>query len=111
MRAVVISPDNTISIKELAGYEGLVEAVGGDIQLLHFGDNATSYVNEYGKIEGLPSNLLATFLCHHFDVGLLPGDVISGVMVVVGPLDDEGDLTDVMDDTIDAILTMVKAYG
>jgi hypothetical protein len=67
----------------------LQEAVGGFIEALPLpefitgADGATCYINEEGKLEGLPFNGRATdFLVP--GVGLFWGDAIVGPMVVVG---------------------------
>lgn len=65
--------------------------VGGYIEALH-GDGWVMWLDEDGKTkEGYGVNVLATALTR--DLGLMPGDLIVGDVVVTGALDHEGELT------------------
>ena len=54
-----------------------------------------AYVDEEGKIKGLPINVAATTLAKR--LGWPEGDYLVGTVVFVGPADEEGDDTDVPD--------------
>jgi hypothetical protein len=72
-----------------ASLAALQAAVGGWIEAVSLppfvtdADRATAYVNEEGKLEGLPPNYLATDVMVP-GVGLMWGDYIAGPMVVCG---------------------------
>lgn len=99
MKAVLIQADGTVRRADLPDYQALNKAVGGYIELINFGDTGHfAYLNEDGIALGLPYNDKATKLCYKHNVGLIPGDFIKGTMVVVGPVDDEGNETDVSEE-------------
>lgn len=65
----------------------LQEAVGGYIEAVGVNDGYTIYLNEEGKLDGLPLNEQATRLTRGI---LSPFDLVAGDVVLAGPLDDEG---------------------
>ena len=76
-----------------AGLDGMKEAVGGGYIEGIGGDGWTGYCDEEGKINGLPVNVRATPLARV--LGWPAGDVLCGPVVFLGPVDDEGEETDV----------------
>lgn len=92
MQVAIIPADisQPIRFEDLtAGLGPMQEAVGGDIQMV--GLRAASlnmYINENGKMEGLPANHRATILSHWAEA-IRHDDVIAGDVVLVGPTDDE----------------------
>ena len=94
MKAILVTVGGEVHEIEISGYEDLRAACGGYIECLQMRGHS-AYVNEEGKLMNLPYNRVATDLCEHFGVGLLPGDFIVGNMVICGPCDSEGDDTDV----------------
>lgn len=92
VRALVVKPSGVCELATVGTDNMLSELqklVGGYIEGLNFGENARAYVNEEGKLEGLPYNQLATALCHIYNVGLID-DVIVGNLVILGMLDENG---------------------
>jgi hypothetical protein len=83
-----------------ASLRQLQEAVGGYIEAVDLPDfirdarRAVCYVNEEGKLTGLPFNGRATDLLVP-GVGLMWGDSIAGPMVVCGFDADDGSNTDI----------------
>jgi Domain of unknown function (DUF3846) len=75
----------------------LQSMVGGSIEpIMLEPSRAEAYVNETGKIDGLPPNPVATRLWEHHLAGsgydpLM--DYIAGPLVIVGPLTEDGDTT------------------
>lgn len=94
MKAILVSVTGEIKEIDISGYEDLRLACGGYIEALRMREHS-AYVNEEGKLMNLPYNRVATALCEHFGVGLMPGDFIVGNMVICGPCDGEGDDTDI----------------
>lgn len=76
-----------------ADLDGMKEAVGGGYIEGIGGDGWTAYCDEEGKLNGLPVNVRATRLAHA--LGWTTGDVLCGPVVFLGPVDDEGEETDV----------------
>lgn len=68
--------------------EQLQGAVGGLVQAVDFTDHLTIWVNEEGKLYGLPINPMATFLWEKY-FGLT--DFICGDVIFTGGTDEEGE--------------------
>jgi hypothetical protein len=67
-RGLRIDPDGTVTPVEVDGLESMQAVVGGDIEVISFHDG-TMYVNEEGKIYGLPINPVASKLYGGYVVG------------------------------------------
>lgn len=80
-----------IEIPSVDALEPLQKLVGGLIEGVSLGD-IYAYVNEEGKILGLPVNVIATRL---WQDAYGRTDIIMGNMVVVGAYDDEGNEMDI----------------
>ncbi|QOD05661.1 DUF3846 domain-containing protein [Pseudarthrobacter sp. BIM B-2242] len=80
------------------GYLGaLQELVSGDIQAVTLQRYAmTMYLNENGKLEGLPANHRATVLAHWAEA-VRSDDIIAGDVVLTGPIDSAGEDTPIVD--------------
>ncbi len=78
---VAITADEQHALRQLQGL------VGGYIEGVTLRNGHMLYINEEGKLKGLPVNDVATDLAR--DV-LSPWDVIVGDAVLVGPPDAEG---------------------
>lgn len=97
MKALKIALD-TIEVVEVNGYEEIKSQLdGGWVEGLHLADDAFAYIDEEGKMKGLPYNSVATELCTRLKTGLQQGDFISGTMIVFGQPDENGDETDCPD--------------
>ncbi len=85
-------------IEKGPGYlEALQELVAGDIQSVTLARYAmTMYVNEDGKLEGLPANHRATVLSN-WAAAVRADDIIGGDVVLTGPVDGAGDDTPIVD--------------
>jgi hypothetical protein len=89
--------------------EGLSRAinnlVGGYFQVIRAPHGAVMYLHEEGKLNGLPENIVATYLAH--EAGLSAGDWIVGPVVLVGGPDEVGYDTAVPS----ALVEHVKSLG
>lgn len=86
--------DVPVSLRDFsADLEGMKEAVGGGYIEGIGGEGWSAYCDEEGKINGLPINFRATRLAYL--LGWTTGDVLCGPVVFLGPVDDEGEETDV----------------
>jgi hypothetical protein len=74
----------------------LQEAVGGWVQAVDFTPNLTIWVNEEGKLIGLPINPMATFLWEKY-FGLT--DFICGNVIFTGGTGDEGETLGLNEET------------
>lgn len=90
---VTIDPDGAIRLETIPnGCEPLQQRVGGWIEAVSSEANdVTLWVNEEGKLRGLPVNELATELWHLLSPGMRGFDVLCGTVVVSGGADANGD--------------------
>ena len=97
MKAILIKTNGecVISEKERWEYKDITDAVGGWIECVSLKDDGDMYVNEEGKLYGLPVNDVATLLANHFGYLRQGFDLIVGNTIIFGPVDDEGENTEV----------------
>ena len=92
MKALVLTTNNTIEVEqdtdEFVSYATLSRAVGGMIEAVTLPSGLTLWVNEEGKLDGLPVNEYATRL---FVSAFGAVDVIVGNAIITGGADDEGE--------------------
>ena len=94
--------DDLTTLQGLVG--GYLQAVYGfrtPDQTLQAWPRVTIYLNEEGKIHGLPLNPLATALWWHFDPQAIGGDILVGPVVILGGGDDNDDNTGVPGDVLE----------
>lgn len=85
----------------------LQNAVGGWVQAIDLNDNLTLWVNEEGKLDGLPHNPLAQ---NFFDLRFGTGaDIIVGNAVLTGGVDSNGDTLGLDDDTVQSLVASATA--
>lgn len=83
----------------------LQKAVGGYIEAVDLSDNLTMWVNEEGKLNGLPINAIATLLWEkHFGFT----DVIVGDVIFTGGTGDEGETLGLDDKVANELRTLLK---
>lgn len=81
-------------------------AVGGYIELaLTSLPGVIAYINEEGKLQGLPLNVAATALLKYPN-----DDFVVGNMLILGAPDKNGDDTDVPEGTLDAIVEIFQSH-
>jgi hypothetical protein len=95
--SIVIDPNGDVTKENLVGYEPLSKAIGGLIESVPASPEITIWCNEEGKILNLDYNPVATAFWKVFDdYGCVTaGDVLVGTVVIQGPVDEEGETTDV----------------
>ena len=105
MKALIIRTNGT---KELVDFEEgtflntAQKAVGGWIQLVELhSKNIDLYLNEEGKLDGLPQNPIATALWSE-DYGLT--DYIVGDVIITGGYNSEGETVGLADTQISALM-------
>lgn len=105
--AIAIDPNGTVRSVLLTSLEDMQRQVGGWIELINFGTTGHfAYLNEEGKLENLPPNILATHLCAKYGVGLALTDYICGTLLVVGPPDSEGNDTSISPELAQELLQL-----
>lgn len=108
---IVIKPGEAPVVKQLDDNGIKAELDGGWLESIPFTENALAFMDEEGKMKGLPINELATKLCERYQIGLHPGDVIVGTFIIVGPADMEGELTHVPQTLVEQIVTGDADWG
>lgn len=95
--SIVIYTNGDITKENLVGYQPLSDAIGGLIESVPASPEVTIWCNEEGKILNLNYNVVATNFWEVFDdYGCVAaGDVLVGTVVIQGPIDEEGETTDV----------------
>jgi len=97
---VVVNDNFSGSLSEMQA------AVGGYIEVaLTSLPGVTAYINEEGKLQGLPLNPAATALLKYPN-----DDFVVGDMLILGAPDENGDDTDVPEGTLDAILEIFQSH-
>lgn len=106
--AVRVDVDGSVTALTDDSYATLRAAVGGLIEACPTAGSCIVWVNEEGKVNGLPRNLFGEALW--FLVGdcgcLAAGDWMAGPCVITGPADREGELTPVPAWVLDTAATM-----
>ena len=104
---IVIGVDGTTTEHpEQPTYADLSAAVGGPLEAVTLHSpgtkaHCTMYVNEEGKLEGLPINIRASRFAH--TGGHWHRDVIVGPAVLIGPPDKDGNDTPLLLDTVEEV--------
>lgn len=107
MKALVIRTDNSKEVVEFTNetsYKTLSGAVGGYIECVYLHNrNLDLWINEEGKIIGLPVNPTATGFWMEM-YGLT--DMIMGDVIITGTADDEGYTTGLTDEEVNQLLEL-----
>lgn len=101
INGLVVRADGTTERVMVDGLEDYQRIVGGYIEHVGLPDGSAMYVNEEGKIHGLPINDRATEIS-----GLFAFDVIYGDVLVLGPGTNGGDDTSVSDALVERIVAL-----
>lgn len=100
-KAVVIGFDESIGVLDLDAPEGslkvLQDAVDGWVQVVDLAPKLSIWVNEEGKMNGLPYNGIATAI-YQDRFGAV--DIIVGNAVLTGGTDDEGETIGLTDEQV-----------
>jgi hypothetical protein len=87
-----------------AGVGGLIEAVS----MMHDGEEATLWVNEEGKLTGLPRNGMAGYVAHE-KKAIFVNDWIAGNVVFTGGADREGETMELGPKWTEYLRTVAKS--
>jgi hypothetical protein len=96
MKALVITSTGVTTVEDITpDLDTLQSLVGGYIEAAPTDGSVTVYVNEEGKVTGLPVNPEATRLYYKLAPFMEGHDILVGTVVILGPVDDEGEETEV----------------
>jgi hypothetical protein len=100
-KAVVIGFDESIGVLDLDAPEGslkvLQDAVDGWVEVVDLAPKLSIWVNEEGKLNGLPYNGIATAI---FQEKFGAVDIIVGNAVLTGGTDEEGETIGLTDEQV-----------
>jgi len=105
-KSVVVKSNGTIEYKTLDDLKSLQETVGGYIEAIYCENIGSGYVNETGKLDNLPINLLATYIWAISNKWDKLHDVLCGDVIFTGIVDEEGNTTDISDEFIKLIMNI-----
>ena len=89
--AILITPTGDVTEEQVNGLEDFQQHVGGYVEALSSDDgDHTIWLNEEGKIAGLPVNSKGHRIVHELTI-LAPDDVIVGPVLITGDLADDGE--------------------
>lgn len=109
--ALRIDVDATVTVLADCKSRTLSDGVGGLIEAVPGDGTYIIWVNEEGKVLGLPHNPLGEGLWFLIDSHgcLAAGDWMAGPCVITGPIDDDGETTAVTVDVVLAVASMAAA--
>lgn len=105
MKAILVTTEQEIKLLDQDFDLDVIQSyLGGLIEAVSFGSHNSrffAYINEEGKLIGLPENKIATSVWYSSGERVMIGDYLAGNALFFGQIDDEGNETDVPDDLID----------
>ena len=105
MKAILVTTEQEIKLLDQDFDLSVIQSyLGGLIEAVSFGSHNShffAYINEEGKLIGLPENKIATSVWYNSGERVMIGDYLAGNVLFFGQIDDEGDETDVPDDLIE----------
>jgi hypothetical protein len=111
MKAYIINTDGTGGVVEFdhagASYSIMQNAVGGYFECVSLSDDLDMWVNEEGKLLGLPTNEIGTRM---WRAAFGPTDIIVGNIIFTGGADDNGDTLGLSDRHVDRLDEVRLAY-
>jgi Domain of unknown function (DUF3846) len=88
-------------------YSYLAKQVMGYVEAIGLENECTMYLNEEGKLDGLPFNRHANSIAHALNRFLPDTDYIVGNVVICGPLNSEGDDTSLTPQHVTEIMNVI----
>jgi hypothetical protein len=95
MKAVIVKTSGEVFEVNAEGLQEIQRAVGGYIEAIEAGSIGSGFVNEEGKIKGLPDNIIATAVWHRANKLTKFSDYLVGDVLFCGLPDDEGNSQDI----------------
>lgn len=118
IEALEIHPEGLIreiTIDRRESLRILQDTVGGYIEAVYgwtedpeeTAADVTFFINDEGKLTGLPQNRVATALWWAYDERMVDADYLSGVVVVTGGADKNGDTLSVPQEIVEVVKRLV----
>ncbi|MFM8798702.1 MAG: DUF3846 domain-containing protein [Fluviibacter sp.] len=108
IKAVRIDTDGKVTPLDLdSGCEALQAEVGGSFDLVTSATGETSFwVNDEGKLTGLPINTVATILLYRLNPVFRGKDFLCGPVVLTGGADENGNTLSLSKEAATAIIDL-----
>ena len=104
MKAIKIDVDGVVTPMDDLGLKSLQSAVGGYIEAVESQSGKTTFwVNEEGKLMGLPVNLVGTELLYELHPAFRGYDILVGTVVVTGGADSHGNTLPITKEALERI--------
>lgn len=103
-KSAIVKSSGVIEFKSLDNLQDLQKTVGGHIEAIYCQDFGSGYVNEEGKLENLPVNIIATLIWAKTNKWKKVEDILCGDVIFTGEVDKEGNTKDISDKFMELIL-------
>lgn len=104
---VLIHVDGKVETVHISDFRGIQVAVGGHFDLVCSASYQTSFwVNDEGKLIGLPINPVATAVLWKLNPAFANYDVLCGPVLISGGSDDEGETLSVNSEALETLAAM-----
>ena len=104
---IAVGTNHTMSVWHPMGYDLMLEYLEGYLELVSLSKDCCMYVNEMGKLDGLPVNRIATEIARFINPDF--NDVIAGNAIFCGPPDDDGEDTPLNKPMVEAMQVMYRS--
>lgn len=104
---IAVGTNNTMSIWYPMSYDLMTEYLEGYLEFVSLSKECCVYVNETGKLDGLPVNRIATYIARMINPQF--SDVIVGNAIFCGPADDDGEDTPLGKSMIENMIEMYNS--
>lgn len=112
IKGLLFHTDRNVERVTITGLDTMQDLVGGLIEPIDMFDGSTLYVNEEGLyIYPDRPNLIATMIAAEGSNYAFLFNPIFGPAFIVGPLDKEGDHTDLPDRTLQWVRKILREHG
>lgn len=109
--AISIGVNGEIKKHSISGYQDIKNIIGGWIEMVGIRLlQLNAYLDEEGKLKQLPINHVATQFAKKFQA-IPTDDWICGTMLIVGPVDSDGNDTSIPSKLIEAVSDAIKVCG
>jgi len=107
-KMVLIGTDCTVKVVDNDGYNSLVAHIGGYIEAVQMDERHLAYIDEEGKLKGLPPNQIATLLWRVWHPHV--EDILCGPCLIVGRVNPETGEVDGEDHDHDQVILTLTSF-
>ena len=109
-RGILIDVDGTIHTRVVRDYRAIQAAVGGCFDVVTSSSGQTSFwLNDEGKLIGLPINTIATAALWRLNEAFVNRDVLVGPVFITGGVDENGETLSINDEGLQVLAQITTA--